>query len=285
MNLSNLHGLCVLHLGRNPLQYFPELSQAPSLHIVSLASLCITADSSFSTWSVEVLKPQSRVTMRSWAASINDMFKLLLSRSSLQHPLIAGGLAEMAQDEELRSCMLKAEKLLPQLVHAMLSEDITVAAKSCETLGQLVSEPGIAEEVEKASAVGAAQELMLSSDVRLQQAGLKVLREIAHAKEGVACRMLGGKGGQKLLADLMTAAQDAEPDVQSCALLAVSTLAFPPANKLIMLNADGCLSLVKKMASKENDAVPKVQLQPCSFQLRLIMGVVVHVLCSYVAVQ
>jgi hypothetical protein len=256
LNLSNLHGLCVLHLGRNPLQYFPELSQAPGLHVVSLANLCISADSSFSTWTVEILKPQSRVTM--WAASTNDTLKLLLSRSSLQHPLIAGGLAEMARDEELRGCMLRAEKLLSQLIAAMLSEDAKVAAKSCETLCRLLVEPGVAEELERASAVGAVSKLMRCGQVPLQNAGLQVLTEIALASEDVACRMLAGKSGMQLLSDLMLVAQDGLADVQCSALLALSTLAFPQANKLAILSADGCLDVIKRMASRNNDAARKV---------------------------
>jgi Leucine-rich repeat (LRR) protein len=176
VNLSNLNGLCVLHLGGNPLQYFPELSQAPSLLTVSLANLLIVAEPSWTSWSVEMLNQRtSRLTMRSnTAASVNDTLKLLLSRSSSQHPLIAGGLAEMAAEEDYRSAMLKTEGLLPQLVYAMMSENIIVAAKSCETLCKLTTTKQVALDVEKAAAVSAAHKLMLSSNERLKQCGLAV---------------------------------------------------------------------------------------------------------------
>lgn len=176
VNLSNLNSLCVLHLGGNPLQYFPELSQAPSLLTVSLANLLVVAEPSWTSWNVEMLHQRtSRLTMRSnTAATINDTLKLLLSRSSAQHPLIAGGLAEMAQDEDHRNAMLKAEGLLPQLVHAMLSENIIVAAKSCETVCKLTTTKEVALDVEKAAGISAAHKLMLSSNDRLTQCGLAV---------------------------------------------------------------------------------------------------------------
>ena len=108
------------------------------------------------------------------ATTVNDTLKLLLSRSSAQHPLIAGGLAEMAEVEEHRHAMLKAEGLLPQLVHAMMSENIIVAAKSCETLCKLTKTREVAADVEKAAGVSAAQKLMLSANERLKQCGLAV---------------------------------------------------------------------------------------------------------------
>ena len=143
---------------------------------MSLANLLVVAEPSWTSWSVEMLNQRtSRLTMRSnTATTVNDTLKLLLSRSSAQHPLIAGGLAEMAEVEEHRHAMLKAEGLLPQLVHAMMSENIIVAAKSCETLCKLTKTREVAADVEKAAGVSAAQKLMLSANERLKQCGLAV---------------------------------------------------------------------------------------------------------------
>lgn len=176
VNLSKLNKLFVLHLGGNPLQYFPELSQAPHLLTVSLANLLIMAEPSWTSWTVEMLNQRtSRLSMRAnTAATVNDTLKLLLSRSSAQHPLIAGGLAEMAADEDHRNSMLRAEGLLPQLVHSMMSENIIVAAKSVETLCKLTTTKEVALDVEKAAAISAAHKLMLSSNDQLQRCGLAV---------------------------------------------------------------------------------------------------------------
>lgn len=166
----------MLHLGGNPLTYVPELSQAASLHVVSLAALHISADSAFSTWTVQIVKPPPRVSMRSRSTPVDAALKLLLSRSSLQHPLIAGGLAEMARDTEHRAAMLRAERLLPQLVHAMLAEHTVVAVQSCEAIARLAQEPGVATTLSAAATLTSALELMGAPQPQLQVAGLKVCR-------------------------------------------------------------------------------------------------------------
>lgn len=86
---------------------------------------------------------------------------------------------------------------------------------------------------------------------------MQVLNELAFASEDVARRILGQgarSSGSSLLADLMATVQHPEPVVQCSALLALSTLAFPRDNKLKMLQADGCLTLVKSLASKAPDS-------------------------------
>lgn len=85
---------------------------------------------------------------------------------------------------------------------------------------------------------------------------MQVMNELAFASEGVACRILsqqGDSGSSDLLADLMATAQHPEPDVQCGALVTLSTLAFPRANKLKILQADGYLTLVKSLAAKNPD--------------------------------
>jgi hypothetical protein len=174
LDVSNLQELRVLHLGGNPLEYFPELSHANKLHICSLATVLFAADEGFSSWTVDFLKVQTRVPMRSWASSADDVLALLLSRSSLQHPLIMGGLAEMAKDVDTRKSMIKADRLLPQLVHAVLSENVVVAAKACETIELLSVEPDVAEALERAAVMSAAEELVSRSESALQIAAMKV---------------------------------------------------------------------------------------------------------------
>lgn len=83
---------------------------------------------------------------------------------------------------------------------------------------------------------------------------MQVLNELAFASEDVARRILTQKAepsGSGLLADLMKTIQHPEPVVQCSAMLALSTLAFPRANKLQILQADGCLTLLKSLASKK----------------------------------
>lgn len=113
--------------------------------------------------------------MRSRGTTVDAALKLLLSRSSLQHPLIAGGLAEMARDTEHRASMLRAERLLPQLVHAMLAEHTVVAVQSCEALVRLAQEPGVAATLAAAATLSSALKLMAAPKPQLQVAGLKVL--------------------------------------------------------------------------------------------------------------
>jgi hypothetical protein len=85
---------------------------------------------------------------------------------------------------------------------------------------------------------------------------MQVLNELAFASEDVACRILREKadsGSADLLVDLMGTIEREEASVQCSALLALSTLGFPRANKLKILQADGYLPLVKNLASKKPD--------------------------------
>jgi hypothetical protein len=86
---------------------------------------------------------------------------------------------------------------------------------------------------------------------------IQVLNELAFASEDVACRILGrgedSGGWSDLLVDLMATVQHIEQDVQCSALLALSTLAFPRANKVKILQTEGYLSLLKTLAAKKPD--------------------------------
>eukprot|EP00892_Ulva_mutabilis_P003179 jgi/Ulvmu1/12862/UM098_0047.1 len=255
IDLSALQHLAVLHLGGNPLTYVPELSQASALHVVSLASLHISADASFSAWTVQVLKPPPRVSMRSRSTPVDAALKLLLSRSSLQHPLIAGGLAEMARDTEHRTAMLRAERLLPQLVHAMLAEHSVVAVQSCEALARLAQEPGVAATLAAAATLTSAHELMAAPMPRLQVAGLKVLAAMAVASEAVAEQALT----PALIQELLAIAQGTCAEARCAALMALSSLAFPLGNKETLLQSAALVDAVESMAAADSGASHQVR--------------------------
>lgn len=83
-----------------------------------------------------------------------------------------------------------------------------------------------------------------------------MLNELAFASEDVACRILSSTEASRssdILADLMSTVQHSEPSVQCSALLTISTLAFPRANKLRMLEADGCVASFKSLATTKHD--------------------------------
>lgn len=80
----------------------------------------------------------------------------------------------MARDSEHRAAMLRTERLLPQLVHAMLAEHLVVAVQSCEALARLAQEPGVVTTLAAAATITSALKLMGAPQPQLQVAGLKV---------------------------------------------------------------------------------------------------------------
>jgi hypothetical protein len=175
LDLSHLSALRTLHLGGNPLEYFPELSPATALHCLSLASLAISADTNFSSFTVTLPKQQARIGIRSnRTGMLDEILTLLFRRSSCQHPLLAGGLVEMAQDSEVRATILRVERALPQIVNMMRSENVIVSTKACEVLWLLAEERGAAAEMQNAAVMGAIHKLLDVSDRRVQVASLQV---------------------------------------------------------------------------------------------------------------
>ena len=175
LDLAILTRLRSLHLGGNPLEYFPELSPATALHALSLASLSLSADDAFAAFCVTLPKPAARMSIRrSRTAALDDLLALLFRRSSCQHPLLAGGLAEMAADRETRATILRVDRALPQLVNMVRSENVVVSTKACEVLWQLAEEAGAAAAMVDAAVGSAVRKLLAASDRGMCIAGLQV---------------------------------------------------------------------------------------------------------------
>ena len=113
----------------NPLEVLPELSPCASLRHISLANARISADEDFDNWTVEVhvntlwwatqvarpgvhtfllqmraVKASAHMQVAATASYISRAHKLaplcsLIFHSSVQHSLLAGALAQLAEDQ------------------------------------------------------------------------------------------------------------------------------------------------------------------------------------------
>ena len=101
LDLKSLTRLQSLQLFANPLEFLPEMSHCTQLRSLSLANVRILADASFSRWEVEVssLSYLAQALGSSRAHKLSPLFKLIFRRSSLQHPLMAGGLGRISEDK------------------------------------------------------------------------------------------------------------------------------------------------------------------------------------------
>ena len=178
IDLSRFPHLHRLDLGGNPLTWFPELAAAPCLHALSLATLAISADKEFRSFTVALPKAPARIApMRgNRDAALDELMTLLFCRSSCAHPLLAGGLAEMAREQDVRAAILRNEKVLPQVMNMLRVDDAVVSMKACEALWQLAEEAGAAEALIRAEVVSAIHKLMAGHDADVQLASLQVCR-------------------------------------------------------------------------------------------------------------
>lgn len=180
LDLSRLSALQALHLGGNPLTYIPELSHATALRTLSLAAICITADEAYTAIRVTLPKRGMAMNLRAPRCPVpDDLLALLLDRSSCQHPLLAGGLAELSRDVEVRAALLRMDHALPQIVLLACSQQPVVAARACETLRLLAEVADAAARLERASAKDAIHSAVRSPSQPVQLAALQVRRRRA----------------------------------------------------------------------------------------------------------
>ncbi|KAL4431288.1 hypothetical protein ABPG75_006544 [Micractinium tetrahymenae] len=200
LSFASLRNLSVLHLYDNPLEFLPEISPCTRLQHLTVANLRVTCDPAFRRFTVEVLPPppggssSSLASISLWdskqADKLRPIFSLMLRRSSGHHPLLAGALRVLAEeDPKNRELMARQENGLQQLVLMALSDSPVVVEETCRTLTLLAEHsPTLADAVVQNDA-GAIMRLLPAADEARQLSSLRLLAAIAYSSPAASLRI------------------------------------------------------------------------------------------------
>lgn len=200
LSFASLRNLSVLHLYDNPLEFLPEISPCSRLQHLTVANLCVTSDPAHREFKVQVLPPppggssSSLASISLWdskqADKLRPIFSLMLRRSSGHHPLLAGALRVLAEeDPKNRELMAKQENGLQQLVLMALSDNPTVVGETCRTLTLLAEHsPALADAVVENDA-DAIMRLLPAADEARQLSSLSLLAAIAYSSPAASARI------------------------------------------------------------------------------------------------
>ncbi|KAL4853631.1 Phospholipase A I [Chlorella vulgaris] len=287
LSFASLRNLSVLHLYDNPLEFLPEISPCNRLHHLTVANLRVTADPAYTKFKVEVLPPPpgaagSGIAISLWDSKQSDklrpIFSLMLRRSSGHHPLLAGALRYLAEeDPKNRELMAKQENGLQQLVLMALSDSPVVVEETCHTLTLLAEHsPSLADAVVENDA-NAIMRLLPSVDEQRQLSTLRLLAGIAYSSPAAAAKLAtegllrsleelvegwgqeeegdGAPGG----ADGGGAAGGCREEVRTSALKALGNLAFCADNQRKLERNSGLMRRLSQLALGGQGAPVKVQ--------------------------
>eukprot|EP00887_Chlorella_sp_A99_P000219 scaffold13.g219.t1 len=304
LNFGCLPRLQVLHLYNNPLEFLPEISPCHQLRHLSVANLRVTADQNFAKFKVELLPLSSSSALAFFDSKHTDklrpIFALMLRRSSGHHPLLAGALYSLAE-EDPKNCelMAKQESGLTQVVLLALHDNPEVVVWACATLTLLAKQsPELAEAVvdndlasvldyihpplsrpasrrRGEAAAGPASPRPPAPDFtalspeqqRLQLCSLQVLSAVAHTSPAAAAKLLT----LQLLASLIgvVGSPGAGDPLRAAALEALGSLAWFPNSRRLILEQDDLMRLLDDLVGP---AGPGLKLKTAATRVLALLG-------------
>ncbi|PRW58490.1 phospholipase A I isoform X1 isoform A [Chlorella sorokiniana] len=288
LSFASLRHLSVLHLYDNPLDFLPEISPCSELTHLTVANLRITADQAYTK--VEFLPPPpgggggySGISL--WDSKQSDrlrpIFALMLRRSSGHHPLLAGALRQLAEeDPKNRELMARQENGLQQLVLMALGDNPVVVEETCRTLALLASHsPALADAV-VANDADALLRLLPGADERRVLATLGLLAALAHSSSDASARlatdalltclarMVGGEGAAGGGAAGAPAAVPGE-EVRTAALKALGNLAFCDENRRRLERRPALMQRLSQLALSSEEPT---RVQVAALRVLAILG-------------
>ncbi|GBF89188.1 phospholipase A [Raphidocelis subcapitata] len=260
VDLRALTALRSLQLYGNALEYLPDLAPATALRSLSLANVRIISDPAFSRFEIELSSPAATSYSAMVLTGVGldkghrlaPLLGLLFKRSTVQHPLLAGALAQLCEDPSNLEMLAREDVALQQLVAMAITEDARVVRPACSMLRALGAVPGAAARLVRANAVGAVSTLVDSPHMDFQLAGLEVLASLA---AGASDADRGERlAPARLLDRLLALAHSPGPGppgarVRCACLDALAALAYDPTNRRRFLQSPGLMGLLTELAA------------------------------------
>lgn len=274
--------LQVLHLYNNPLEFLPEFSPCLELRHLSVANLRVTATAGYSKFKVELLQAPSGSSLSLFdtkqADRLRPIFSLMLRRSSGHHPLLAGALRCLAEeDPKNRDLMASQENSLQQLILMALNDNSIVVEQTCATLILLARHSKSLADCLVSNDIMSIISLLNVHEEPVQLSCLQVLASIALASMEAGEKLLT----PRLLTLLMglLSAESSSPELQSATLEALGNLAFAAENKARYLRQPELMDTVLALAKVPSAAAsPSLRRQGAAVRLLAILGENEHVL-------
>ncbi|EFN59236.1 hypothetical protein CHLNCDRAFT_138222 [Chlorella variabilis] len=291
LSFASLRNLSVLHLYDNPLEFLPEISPCGHLHHITVANLRVTADPAYTKFKVEVLPPppggggSGIASISLWDSKQSDklrpIFSLMLRRSSGHHPLLAGALRYLAEeDPKNRELMARQENGLQQLVLMALSDNPVVVEETCRTLRLLAEHsPALADAVVENDA-NAIMRLLPSADRHRQLSTLRLLASIAYSSSAASAKLAtdsllrsleelvvgeGGEAGEQQGGDDSSSREA----VRTAALKALGNLAFCAENQRQLERNSGLMRRLSQLALSREEPL---KVQAAALRVLAILG-------------
>lgn len=257
LDLQQFPHLKSLFLLGNPLSYIPELSVCHELHSLSLNRLKVQSNDDYTQFQVTI----DAASTLACGSKLNPLFSVLFSRSSSQHPLLAGALSRLAEFQVNCDAILELPGApLQQLVLMALSPNTIVQEQAAKVIGLLVDGVKTAEILLKSGVSDAMLALLSTHRKEARIYALEALSSLSMASEKISASLLTPTLIQKLLELLNASPSSGLAPVQHKALMTLGNLSFSVENKPVLLAVAGFKQKLMELASKDQDSNIKGRL-------------------------
>eukprot|EP00210_Caulerpa_lentillifera_P000261 g254.t1 len=250
LDLQKFPHLQSLLLFGNPLSYIPELSVCHKLYSLSLNRLRVHSDFNYTQFQVTI----DGTTSLACGTKLNPLFSVLFTRSSSQHPLLAGALSRLAEFRVNCDAILELPGApLQQLVLMALSPNTIVQEQAAKVIGLLVNGVKTAEILLKSGVSDAMHSLLSTPRKEAQIYALEALSSLAMASDNISVSLLTPTLIQKLV-DLLKTPSSGLESVQNKALMTMGNLSFAVENKAVLLEVPGLKQKLIDLASGDEES-------------------------------
>lgn len=241
LDLSKFPKLHSLQLYANPLSYFPELSVCDELRSLSLMNLRVWSDMSFNQFEVTI----EGTTNLDNGTKLGPLFSMIFSRSSSQHPLLAGALGRLSEFSVNCDAILEQPRApLKQLILMALSPHTVVQEQAVKVIGRMINKTKTAETLVKNGVLNAMLTVLESKRQEAKIYAMKALSALAMCSDAIAISLLVPKLTERLTTFVKPSF---DIDVRHQALETIGNFAFATENKAKLLSIAGFKDTLKTL--------------------------------------